>query len=301
VPDFDRDLSTRLGALTGDASPLDAAILPAIRRRAAAERRRRRGVAVSLAALTLAAGAGVAVVAQAAPSRPSPGALAPARADLLGWPSRGSLVDGTDLDRIVTAWNAQGGTGHTQVRLLFAGRSAANSTTGSGHVIVIVEGRSAAGQARLAVLVGRPVNPGQNTPGYRLSVDVATPPVTRQVLLVTVNGLETSPAQGRPGSDSAVVIALMGPTSQPATLRMIALAGQTPIRLDPSVGYLMVDLTASSVPADRRTIASGEQVDSYLLGDANGARLQAFHTIAPDDDRFDGWDGPRAAVLVPAR
>ena len=47
MPDFDRDLSTRLAALTGDASPLDAAILPAIRRRAAAERRRRRGVAVS--------------------------------------------------------------------------------------------------------------------------------------------------------------------------------------------------------------------------------------------------------------
>jgi hypothetical protein len=157
----------------------------AVASRAARRRRARAARTASVVALCLAAALPAWHV--LAP-RLDPGRFEPAAADgaFLGWAPRGDLANDADFVRgAVAAWDG-GDTAHTDVRVLYAGRS---RTVDS---VVVLEGNDPDGATRLAILTGPLLAPTASTGGappapvvVRADRPAPDPATTRQVSLIT--------------------------------------------------------------------------------------------------------------------
>jgi len=316
---FDDDLPGLLSELADAAPPIEATLMPKIRARAASQRRRQRGMGLIAASITLVAAIGGTAVVHAATSggtvRPGSSA-APVESpepasSLLGWPARGQPgFPDILVARAAAAWAEPTKTSKiSAVRLLYG------SETSTGSVIVVAEGMSAAGQARLAVLVSD-VQLGTRsweTVQFRVAMDVTAPKAQPQVLLVMVGGLvdQQRPANASSRHNAGVVIALASPTAQSTRVVMTLQADATSsgvVRkvLDPAVGYVTTFFNEPVGPTNREIVA-GRQVDNsfmlQLLPDGGNATKagQACRRLAPDDSRFEkpASGGPLAAILVP--
>ncbi|WDZ86606.1 hypothetical protein [Micromonospora cathayae] len=204
---FEGELHDRLVAFAEPAPPVTRDVVAAVRR-GAQRRRRRMRVTAAAAALVVAVGSATVVwqaVPDAAPAPPGRSAVPPSQ--LLGWPTRTSGDSAPGVGPIERAWSG----GHTAFRVLYAGALPPESEQGTaaGGVttqVAVVEGRNAAGEARVAVLTGRAGT-------WQVRLDAAgfgTPPGRLFVVLDGAAGPSWVIALSAPGSPAARVNNLAG-------------------------------------------------------------------------------------------
>jgi hypothetical protein len=294
------DLSERLADLVGPPPLVPSARLSAIRGQAAAQRRRRRGVLAVAAAAVVVGVAGTAMVT----AMPSPKA-APAtnRTQLLGWASRGALVDDVPLDQAVKAWDEGTGTGaHSHVRVLYAGPCQLQT-------MVVLEGRSASGQVRLGVLVSQTKGPVTDA-DLRLQVgsDVAVPVDQPRVLMAVVTGLRGVPDNLQLYRGCAV--GLLTPVGARTGLGLdVALpslekANRDRVTLDPAAGYELVgpiETLQGPQPEDLMLNRGQALADVVRLTDVTGQSRPGFHRLGSgrfDPDQGEGASTGQVTVLA---
>jgi hypothetical protein len=275
---LDEQLPSRLAELAYDASPVDATLLAGIRGRAAAQRRRRAGVAVVAAIMTLVVGFGGTVVVRSAISQST--LPATSTTAMLGWQAaNGQAVPKQVLDDLTAVWDTESGAPHRQVRVLAA------CGVDDERPVYVVEGISAKGAARIAVLVGRLPASAEADPGYDVSMDVTVPSSKPQVVVVGVTGLGNSPVL------DGILIGLIAPTAQAVTVVPAASPGYA-LTVDPKIGY-----TTAAVPA---SLVTKESIQSFTL-DVDGVPKRWFRQVSPDEETqfLPKADLPSAFVMVP--
>lgn len=308
---FDDQLPERLTDLVGPATAADGRILAAIRTKAAVQRQRHLAGGLAMAVVTLAAGIGGTVAISGADnSRPNP-AVVPAVGynKLLNWPTRGEKVSTTLTDRATAAWSSATGTSPiTLARPLYVG------TSNNLQTIVVAEGLTAAGQARLAVLVSETQKTynDQDEIHFRLTMDVPSPTIQPRTLLIAIAGLiDAESASDQPSRNhGGIVVGLTAPTSQPSQL--VAEVDSTPdtdgpIRedLQPAVGYATIAFNAPPGTTNQEILAGYSNTEfiglAYPSDSGSPPAAASIQQIEPDDDRFaKPLDGsPRSAILVP--
>jgi hypothetical protein len=304
-PQIDDDVRDMLTDLAAPASPFGPAVVQAIHRKVTRQERLRRAAALSLASMVLLTGGAVAV---SNGSLMSPVPPAGAR-HLVNWPVHGSgtyvLSRHLDADGAATAtaltrtltqiWDRSGAAGHSRVKVLYSDEIAG----ARGQIVVVAEGLSGQGQARLAVFTGylpedRPAGIGSDS--FRLTADVAASRPKPRAILVALNGLARPPAGAGDTwhSDQSAVITLTGPSAEPAEVRIdVPSAPPRRVALEPVSGYAEAALGAVAIPFDRAATV-------FSLVDQGDQGVHPFRLIGPDAVVPEaGW--PTAVVLVADR
>jgi hypothetical protein len=310
---LEKEISARLSALAGPPVPADAAVLSTIRDRATGQRRRHRSLALAVAAVVVSAGIGA--VSAINRTQDPPPAPAASFTTLLDWPARGRLAPRVALDKVTQAWDdAVAGSRHEQVRLLYAGPC-------QEQAIIIVEGRTAGGQARLAVLRSDPKPIDQRTSAdpagfwllrgdvtFRLGTDVAAPSVEPRMLVTAVGGTRAAgSSSGTARPTIGCTFGLVPPMSP--NIWLTTTFGQTEPNRTRIVRsgdhYLAAQFTVPWGPSSQEIVAGRRTVDCFEVTNRSGNSLpnsaKGFHLLNGDNTaaRKSSSGGERhIAVLV---
>jgi hypothetical protein len=286
-------LQRRLHDLAGELGPLPVPYEEIRRRTRRLRNRRRVGGLTAVAAAVAAVTVGVALAA-----RPAPMPVTTPDGPFLGWPVTGNATGTGLLAEAVRVWDDTRASGpHTDVHPLLVDHDPA--VLGP---VVVLEGRDAQGEPRLAILTGS----AQDRDRLRLRADRPAPdPVTTRVVsmvsgrLGTATGVE--PLGSRP---SAWLLALGAPLVTGFGYHSTAVDQESVEGGGPDLGrWLLVSLPPGGTPINTTVIArhSGTVVfrgpaDGGAIGDAVAVPVTVV-ARSPDHARIQG--SPRA--LLPGR